>query len=275
MKNLIATAILFMSVLSFAQETTGIQFAHKLNWSQIKAKAKAENRYIFLDAYTTWCGPCKQMARDVFPLKEVGDFFNTNFINVKVQIDVTKNDDDETKAWHKDAQQIAEEYKIKAYPNYLFLSPQGELVHRIVGGRSAAQFIEKAKNALDPDKQYFSLKRQYEAGKQDPKFVIKLIGEANDAYDREFIPVVARNYFSAPQDLTKPENIQLLPYATTKSSDAGFAFFLNSSAIADSVLGNGFSASIVKSIILNEEIIPQLRTGESKIDGPMVIYTAR
>ena len=43
---------------------------------QASAKAKAEKKLIFLDAYTKWCGPCKMMARDVFPQEKVGAFMN-------------------------------------------------------------------------------------------------------------------------------------------------------------------------------------------------------
>lgn len=273
MKKLLTITLLLLTTLCFAQQSTGIQFVHNLSWEQIKAKARAENRYIFLDAYTTWCGPCKQMARDIFPLKEVGDFYNANFLNVKVQIDTTKNDDNEVKAWYQDAQNISRTYNIRAYPTYLFLNPQGELVHRIVGGRPADAFIAKAKDAMDPDKQYFTLKRQYVAGKKDPEFLFKLIGAANEAYESEFVPVVARDYFSTVTDLNKPEIIKLLPYATSKTSDAGFAFFMNNPAAADSILGKGTSARTVKSIIFNEEVVPQLRSGETKQQGAMLFYT--
>lgn len=61
--------------------TTNVLFAQGINfqkgsWAEIKAKAKAENKFIFVDAYTTWCGPCKWLSKKVFPQKKVGDLFN-------------------------------------------------------------------------------------------------------------------------------------------------------------------------------------------------------
>ena len=59
----------------------GIVFEH-VDFKQAKELAKAQNKLIFIDAYTTWCGPCKLMAKTVFTEKEVGDFYNSNFINI-------------------------------------------------------------------------------------------------------------------------------------------------------------------------------------------------
>ena len=48
------------------------------------AKAKKENRLIFIDAYTDYCQPCMLMVKNVFSLNKVADFYNQNFINLKM-----------------------------------------------------------------------------------------------------------------------------------------------------------------------------------------------
>ncbi|KKX50276.1 thioredoxin domain-containing protein [Sphingobacterium sp. IITKGP-BTPF85] len=60
--------LLFLLILPFAVigQEKGITFEHGLNWSQIKEKAKKENKFIFVDLFTTWCGPCKYMSASVF-----------------------------------------------------------------------------------------------------------------------------------------------------------------------------------------------------------------
>ena len=62
----------------------GIQFEHNLSWTQIKAKANSEQKYIFVDCYATWCGPCKFMRAIIFPQQAMGDFFNDRFVSVPV-----------------------------------------------------------------------------------------------------------------------------------------------------------------------------------------------
>lgn len=82
----------FFSLNAQIPESDKIKFIKGLTWAQIKEKASKENRYIFLDAFTTWCIPCKRMHNEIFTQKKVGDFFNENFINVQVQMDSSKND---------------------------------------------------------------------------------------------------------------------------------------------------------------------------------------
>ena len=75
MRYLLLLQLLLIYFLSQAQKSDGIKFEEKeLTWEGVKQKAKNENKYIFIDAYTTWCGPCKYMSNYIFPQKEVGDF---------------------------------------------------------------------------------------------------------------------------------------------------------------------------------------------------------
>ena len=72
--------ITFASFSSFAQD--GIKFEHD-SWEAVVSKAKAENKLIFLDAYTSWCGPCKMLQKNVFPDQALGSYFNQNFLSTK------------------------------------------------------------------------------------------------------------------------------------------------------------------------------------------------
>src|ERR1700704_35435 len=93
-------------------QATGIRFSDDLSWTQIVAKASAENKYIFMDCFTTWCGPCRAMRDGIFPRKEVGDSYNGKFICVSVQMDTTKKDNDTVKNWYADAHRIMTRFGI-------------------------------------------------------------------------------------------------------------------------------------------------------------------
>jgi thioredoxin-related protein len=144
-KSLMMFALVFTSATLFAQ---GIKFEENLSWSEIKAKARDENKYIFLDIYTTWCGPCKVMDVGVYPNEKVGALMNEKFIAVKVQQDQTANDNSMVKSWYSDAQLIIDTYKVEAFPSFLFFSPDGRLMHRALGFQNVTAFNKIAETAL-------------------------------------------------------------------------------------------------------------------------------
>src|SRR3954471_18383447 len=123
----ILTSLICFTLFTVNAQDKGIKFQNSLTWEQIKQKAKTENKYIFVDCYTTWCVPCKVMANEVFPQPEVSDFFNDKFVSVALQFDETKKDDADTKRWYKEVKQIEKEYKVNSYPTYLFFTPDGAL----------------------------------------------------------------------------------------------------------------------------------------------------
>src|SRR5680860_972774 len=99
------------------------------SWDEILEMAKTENKPVFVDAYTTWCGPCKRMSSQIFPQPTVGDFFNDNFINAK--IDMEKGE----------GPSIQNMYSVTAYPTLLFIDSNGELLHKAVGYQNADKLL--------------------------------------------------------------------------------------------------------------------------------------
>ncbi|HEY0896201.1 MAG TPA: thioredoxin fold domain-containing protein, partial [Sphingobacteriaceae bacterium] len=139
MKKFVALLLVLITSAATLFAQNGVAFTKGLSWAQIKEKAKTEQRYIFVDTYTTWCLPCKEMEKEIFPQPAVGAFFNANFINVALQLDVTKKDNEEVKRRYEDARYFLNTYKIRSFPTYLFFDPYGELVHTINGASSTGE----------------------------------------------------------------------------------------------------------------------------------------
>jgi thiol:disulfide interchange protein len=136
MKNIKTTGILlaFFMLLSFATKAQGMEFFQG-TFNEALAKASKEKKMVFMDAYTTWCGPCKWMAANTFTDASVGTYFNANFINVKM--DMEKGE----------GPMLARKYAVMAYPTLLFISPSGEVIHKELGAKPADTFIEAGKKA--------------------------------------------------------------------------------------------------------------------------------
>lgn len=247
--------LLLAPLLSLGQNK-GMKFEHELDWKGIQAKAKNENKFIFVDCYTTWCGPCKFMSDNIFPMDEVGAFYNKNYINLKIQLDTTDNDSDEVKRWFKDAQAIATKYDVRAYPTYLIFAPSGEIVHRFVGSSDAKTFIEKGTTAMNPEKQYYTQLRKYEAGDKDPALLRSLSFAAREAYDLKNAAKVSDEYLKSQTDLFTKDNLEFLNQFTSTSKDQGFALFLNNMDKVNMVLGEGKAEKKLSGIVMQEQLYP-------------------
>ncbi|MCC3214898.1 thioredoxin family protein [Chryseobacterium sp. X308] len=192
MKKIAILSSIFIGVLAWAQ---GIKFEEG-NFASILAKAKKEKKLVFIDAYASWCGPCKLMVKNIFPLQSVGDYYNSHFINAK--IDMEKGEGIE----------LAKKYNVKAFPTYLFIDGNGEAVHRTLGYVEEKDFIQFAKDAEDPNKRLTSLKQQFEKGEKDPEFLKNLAG-LTMYNDTEFAGKVLNRYFQQKASLDQ-EDIQML-----------------------------------------------------------------
>ena len=222
MKKLIGLAfMLVMSISVFAED--GIQFT-KGSWADILAEAKASDKVIFVDAFTTWCGPCKWMAANSFPDKAVGDFYNSTFINAK--IDMEKGE----------GIGLAQKYKIYAYPTLLFIDGDGELVHRAVGAVVAAGLLKLGKVASDPTKQLSGLIKRYDKGDRDPVFLKTYANIAKES-GLENYQQVANAYLKTQSDLLSTDNIQFIYDFTFSSSDAYYGFMVKNKAKFDAAIG--------------------------------------
>ena len=149
-KRITLCLIIIGTSLGYAQNRS-IEFDHS-DWKALLEKANKENKLVFVDCFTTWCGPCKWMAKNVFTNDTVADFFNKNFINAKIDMEKGEGKD------------IAKQYAVQAYPTFIFVNGDGELVHRLCGSSPAKQFIESAKNALDPEKKLVSYAKKFNGG---------------------------------------------------------------------------------------------------------------
>lgn len=115
----------------------GIKFFEG-TWQEALTLAQEENKLIFLDAYAAWCGPCKMMAKTTFQEKAVGDFFNANFINVKMDMEKSV-----------EGPRLSNELYLTAYPTMYFLNYSEKPVYKTLGYLKAKKLISEGKKALE------------------------------------------------------------------------------------------------------------------------------
>jgi thioredoxin-related protein len=271
----------------YVKTNHGIKFETALSWEQIKQKAKKENKYVFVDCYATWCGPCKTMDRDVYPKNNVGEFMNDRFISVKVQLDTSKADDEQTKRWYQDAAAISKDYKIIAFPTYLFFAPDGQIVHRGVGAKKVAAFIALVTAAIDPKKQYYTLLKKIKNTSLNQEELFHLYMIARDLGDIDIALDKAKRYMHEyldklnDKDLISKQNLLFFDENITmlKSNDRIFKLYQQQSKKIDSILElNGYSKAKIDYIITKEEITPWVtiaKRSKSSPNWPRITTTMR
>lgn len=121
----------FTSVSSNGSQ--GIKF-EKISFKEALKQAKKEHKLIFVDAYTTWCGPCKMMAKSTFTAAEVGKAFNKSFINL--QIDMERGE----------GLTFARTYRVRAYPSLFLINAEGKVEKRMLGYMQNDKLLEQVKD---------------------------------------------------------------------------------------------------------------------------------
>lgn len=209
-RNLFSIIIFAFSATLYAQQSINFE---KGTFSEILAKAKSQKKLVFLDAFAVWCGPCKMMEKNVFPLPSVREYYNANFINAR--IDMEKGE----------GISIAQRYGIRSYPSYLFLNGDGEVVKQTVGYMGEEPFLAFAKEANNPKYATSSNKELFEKGESSPEFLLNMM----QLYSQNNFPLAQKaseRYFQGKksQPLSK-EEVGMLLYFTKSTTDENYKTF--------------------------------------------------
>lgn len=156
--------------------TAQTDFRH-ITFDEAKTAAKAENKMIFVDFYTQWCGPCKMLAKKVFPTKEVGDFLNSSYICLKLDAEA-------------EGQTLAKAINVTAYPTLAVFDSEGNLSGKFEGFKEGSAFISAVKEITDPNLKPEVVEQKYLAGDRTPEVV--------QAYTRQKVESI-RNYEKAQE----------------------------------------------------------------------------
>lgn len=216
MKKIVSGLFVFLSVVLFAQEA--IQF-QDLPFKDLIAKAKKEKKIVFIDAYASWCGPCKMMEKNVFTQKSVGDYFNTNFVNARFDMEKGEGRD------------IAAKYGVRSYPTYLFLNGDGELVSQNYGYMEESLFLSMAQDVNAPNNKKGSLKERFAQGEKDPEFLINVM-KLTSTSDFEFAKKASERYFENKKktDELSKDDIGYLLFFLKSVEDPNYKIFISRKA---------------------------------------------
>ena len=139
----------------------GMDFFHG-SFEDALVLAADDEKLVFVDVYTIWCGPCVVMQETVFPLPEVGEFFNVRFVNFKL----------DAESEEQNGPELAARYDIGVYPTYLILDQKGNELNRASSALPSEQFISLVSQMLSESESDFDkLQARYDSGERSTEFM--------------------------------------------------------------------------------------------------------
>ncbi len=219
MKKISLLLILIISQQAFSQHS--IKFEES-SFASILAKAKAEKKLVFMDAYASWCGPCKLMEKNVFTDKNVADFYNKNFVNARIDMEKGEGRD------------LAIKYGVRSYPTFLFLNGEGDVVGKELGYIQSKEFLELGQKNNNPQLVNTNLAEEFLKGKLDQDGLLNFI-KLYASKDPILAKKASEKYFTNKKDKSfSGEEINVLLNFTQSVDDDNYKIFIaNKAAITE------------------------------------------
>lgn len=224
--KLFANVFLFISVCflpldlsaqSVKETHDGILFQDSLSWGEVLNLSAQSGKPIFVDCYTSWCAPCKALAKQVFVRSEVGAYFNPRFINVKYDME------------QGEGKLLYERYKayIPGFPTLLLVDARGEVIHRLSGYQEPERLLANVQEAMK-GKSLPALEERYARGERSLAFMRDYMQCLKDAFLKERLQTVAGDYLKQMDvaELERDEVWQLLGSYVTDIQIPAFGYLV-------------------------------------------------
>ncbi len=250
MRYVMIALLLFFPFIFWAQKPMGIDFVDTNDWSAIVRMAKAQNKYIFVDCFCTWCGPCKEMDQKVFSSNQVGAFYNRNYISVRLQFDSTGKVNDK---WFPGAKAWIKEYGVVAYPTFLFFTADGELVNKYIGEVNSPEFLDMGMASVDSNRQYYTLLARFQRGDSSRSVVMGLTRQMLSLGDYNTARAVGDLFLRYCDSPFERKNLEVIASAINGPTSKTFAFLLANQKRVDTILVNGGSIQSLLIAILADD----------------------
>lgn len=210
MNRILAIIVIFMAS-HFQGAAQGIEFFQG-TWKDAMAKAKAEDKLLFVDAFAKWCGPCKAMAKNVFTQEKVGSYFNRNFINLKLDME------------EADGITFGHKYPVSAYPTLFFLDGDGKVIKSVRGGQQADGLIAHGAEAIQKNDKSGQFEEKYLAGERGYDFMLNYVKALNVAGKPSL--KISNEYLSSGPAISESQKIMFLLEAAVDADSRIFDMLL-------------------------------------------------
>jgi len=218
----ILSVLTLITVLTTVMAAQGIEFVD-MKWQEALAEAKEQNKLLFVDAYAQWCGPCKRMAKHEFTKEAVGDYYNANFVNLKLDME------------SPNGRTFDSSYPVSAYPTMFFLDGDGKVVRKIKGGQKGDQLISMAKGVVNSYDYSADYKVKYDEGDRSYETVYNYVKTLNQSGKSSL--AISNQYLRSEPELTAEQELAFIAEAAVESDSKLFEQLLDQKKATVELLG--------------------------------------
>ena len=215
----LACLLLWFTTTTHAE---GIEFFDG-TWEEALAKAEAEEKLIFVDAYAKWCGPCKKMAASTFKDASVAELFNQNFISMKIDMEESMG------------RTFGQTYSVSAYPTLFFIMPNGEVAKKSVGFKDVAKLTNLGNSVLGSADFSGKYKAKYDEGSRDFETVMDYVKSLNKAGKPSL--KIANDYLLSDHCMTAQQYDQFIFEAVSEADSKLFDLCIDNKSSLVSTFG--------------------------------------
>lgn len=178
-------SLLLLTTLSWSQQEVIFDDG---SYASVLQRAKKEQKIVFYMLYANWCSHCNKMKETVFKEEKVAGYLNANFVC----------------AW-QDAEKgqgiaMKQQFKVNAYPTFLFLDGDGQLLYVFNGEWQTDAFLAEIKLAQIREKQLPYLEQQFREDPSNGKKCLDYLATLKKGLERSEINAQAQQYFATQPD---------------------------------------------------------------------------
>lgn len=184
-----------------------IDFQNECGLQVMIDSARQRQQTIFIDCYTTWCSPCKWMDKQVFTNGQVAAFYNEHFRCFKLNMETPEG------------RKVAERFGVSVYPTFLFLSPDGELLHKTTGAKTPDVLLAEGVKVQNGTNTLSVLQHRFvsdSSTRHHAAFLRELAEAQLNAYEDPYEATVLLANSLSVDEIALPENWQVLSRAVKR-----------------------------------------------------------
>lgn len=181
---LLAFALFTAFHVSAQKKTEGTEWLN-ISLEEALQKAAKQGKPVFIDCYTKTCGPCMIYKKEIFPIKEIGEYMNATFICIMKDME------------EGDGLEIAKKYNVRTYPTFLVVDTQGKELYRV------PMLFEPEKDlvpTLKLSQEMVDLKQKYNNGYRNPEFIKDFFNKLKELNPMEYEKVLSEYLIKEKQN---------------------------------------------------------------------------